>query len=150
MKVILLKNVDGTGKKNEIKEVSIGYARNFLIPKKLAVPATEENTAMLENQLKLEEQKAEENLKIFEAIVAKLDGREILIPVKVGKEGQVYESVTKQKIADALKAQGFEITKNQIEIESPIKELGEFEVNVVLDHNLEAEIKVIIIEKEEE
>lgn len=150
MKVILLKNVDGTGKKNEIREVSIGYARNFLIPKKLAVPATIENTAQLENKLKLEEQKAEENLKIFEDIVVKLDGREILIPVKTGKEGQVYESVTKQKIADALKEQGFEVTKNQIELECPIKELGEFEVNVVLDHNLEAEIKVIIIEKEEE
>jgi large subunit ribosomal protein L9 len=149
MKVILLKNVPTLGKKNEVKEVAEGYANNFLFKKKLAIPATEDNVAQLENQLKIEEEKAEENLKEVESMVAKLDGREIMVPVKVGKEGQVYESVTKQKIADQLKAQGFEIEKNQVEIESPIKELGEFEVRIVFEHNLEAEIRLIVVEKEE-
>lgn len=149
MKVILLKNVESLGKKNEIKEVSEGYANNFLFPKKLAFAATEEKLAQLENQLKLEEQKAEENLKETESVVTKLDGQEVLVPVKVGKEGQVYESVTKQKIAEQLKQQGFAIEKNQVILESAIKELGEFDVKISFEHNLEAEIKLIVIEKEE-
>jgi large subunit ribosomal protein L9 len=149
MKVILLKNVPTLGKKNEIKEVAEGYANNFLFKKKLAISATEDNIVKLENQLKIEEEKAEENLKEVESMVAKLDGREVMVPVKVGKEGQVYESVTKQKIADQLKAQGFEIEKNQVEIEGSIKELGEFNVRIVFEHNLEAEIRLIVIEKEE-
>lgn len=150
MKVILLKNIQSVGKKNEIKEVSAGYAKNFLIPKKLAIPADEEKVTQLENQLKIEEKKAEENLKEIEAIVAKLDGREVAVMVKVGKQGQVYESVSKQKIAEQLKEQGFEINKNQVVIDNPIKELGEFDLKIVFDHNLEAEIKLIVIEKEEE
>jgi len=150
MKVILLKNIQSVGKKNEIKEVSAGYAKNFLIPKKLAIPADEEKVTQLENQLKIEEKKAEENLKEIEAIVAKLDGREVAVMVKVGKQGQVYESVSKQKIAEQFKEQGFEINKNQVVIDNPIKELGEFDLKIVFDHNLEAEIKLIVIEKEEE
>ncbi len=150
MKVILLKNIQSVGKKNEIKEVSAGYAKNFLIPKKLAILADEEKVTQLENQLKIEEEKAEENLKEIEAIVAKLDGREVTVMVKVGKQGQVYESVSKQKIAEQLKEQGFEINKNQVVIDNPIKELGEFDLKIVFDHNLEAEIKLIVAEKEEE
>ncbi|MFA5178067.1 MAG: 50S ribosomal protein L9 [Candidatus Paceibacterota bacterium] len=150
MKVILLKNIPNLGKKNEIKEVSVGYANNFLFPKKIAIAATEEKLAQLENIIKQEEEKAEAALKETEALVAKLDGREIIIGVKVGKEGQVYESVTKQKICEKLKEQNFKIEKNQIKLENPIKELGEFDVHVEFDHNLEAEIKIIITEKEEE
>jgi large subunit ribosomal protein L9 len=149
MKVILLKNVESLGKKNEMKEVSIGYARNFLIPNKLAILASEENIANWENQKKLDEEKAESELKETEQYVSKLDGREVVVEVKVGKEGQVFESVTKQKIADKLKEMDFEIEKNQIMLESPIKELGEFDVKVSFNHNLEAEIKVIVSEKEE-
>jgi large subunit ribosomal protein L9 len=150
MKVILLKNVENLGVRNEIKEVPAGYANNFLIPKKLAIAATKETIAQLENQLKIEEMKAEESLKEVESLVAKLDGHEIIIPVKVGKEGQVYEPVTKQKIADYLKKEGFEIGKNQVVLENSIKELGEFNVKISFEHNLEAEIRLIIVEKEEE
>jgi large subunit ribosomal protein L9 len=149
MKVILLKNVESLGKKNEMKEVSIGYARNFLLPNKLAVLATEENIAQWENQKKMDEEKAESELKETEQLVSKLDGREVVVGVKVGKEGQVFESVTKQKIADKLKEMDFQIEKSQIVLESPIKELGEFDVKLSFNHNLEAEIKVIVSEKEE-
>jgi large subunit ribosomal protein L9 len=149
MKVILLKNVESLGKKNEMKEVSIGYARNFLLPNKLAVLATEENIAQWENQKKMEEEKAESELKETEQLVSKLDGREVVVGVKVGKEGQVFESITKQKIADKLKEMDFQIDKSQIILESPIKELGEFDVKLSFNHNLEAEIKVIVSEKEE-
>ncbi|MFA5013282.1 MAG: 50S ribosomal protein L9 [Candidatus Paceibacterota bacterium] len=150
MKVIFLKNVPGAGQKNDVKEVSPGYARNFLIPKKLVILATEENIAKLEAQKKIDEEKAEEGLKEMEKIASKLDGVEVLMDVKIGKEGQLFESVTKQKIADQLKEMGFNVKKDHIVLEDPIKEMGEFPVKVELDHNLEAEIKVIISEKEEE
>lgn len=147
MKVILLQDVENLGKKYEVKNVKAGYARNFLIPKGLAKPATKEAIKWLETQKEIEEKRAEEELKKVQEIASALDGQEITILVKVGKEGQLYESITPQKIAEKLKELGFEIKKNQIELEEPIKELGEFPVKIKFEHNLEAEIKAIIMEE---
>ncbi|MDD5569179.1 MAG: 50S ribosomal protein L9 [Candidatus Pacebacteria bacterium] len=148
MKVILLKNVAKIGDKNEVKEVSSGYARNFLFPKKLAIPATEENLLKWEEEQKNAEQKAEQDLLEMEKVASRLDGMEVVVEVKAGSEGQLFESVSKQKIAEKLKENGFAVEKNQIVLEEPIKELGEFPVKLELKHNLEAEIKVIVSEKE--
>ena len=76
-----------------------------------------------------------------------IDGQEIIIPVKIGEEGQLFESITSQKIYEKLKELGFEIKKSQIDLPEPIKELGEFPVKIKLEHNLEAEIRVIITEE---
>jgi len=147
MKVILLKDLEKLGKKFEIKEVADGFAKNFLFPRKLAKPATKENLEWLEKMKKKLEEKAEEELKKVQKIASALDGLELVIPLKVGKEGQVFDSITKQKIWEKLKERGYEIKKNQILLEKPIKELGEFPVKVKLPHNLEIEIKIIAVEE---
>jgi len=147
MKVILLRDIEKLGKKYEIKEVSNGYARNFLIPKNLAKPATKENLKWLEIQKEIEEKKAEEELKKAQEAASAIDGQEIIIPVKIGPENQLFELITSQKIWEKLKELGFEIKKNQIDLLEPIKELGEFPVKIKFEHNLEAEIKVIVIEE---
>ena len=149
MRVILLQDVDNLGKKYEIKEVKDGYARNFLIPKGLAKPATKEALKWLTTQKEVEAQKAEEELKRVQEVASAIDGQEVIIPVKIGEEGQLFESITSQKIFEKLKELGFEIKKTQFDLKEPIKELGEFPVKIKFEHNLEAEIKVIITKEAE-
>ena len=149
MKVILLQDIEKLGKKYDLKHVADGYARNFLLPKNLAKPATEENMKWLEVQKEALRQKSEEELKGVQGIASTLDGLELIMNVKIGEKEQLFEAVTAQKIAEKLKEQGFEIKKTQIVLNDPIKELGEFPVKVQLAHNLEVEIKLIIVEEKE-
>jgi large subunit ribosomal protein L9 len=148
MKVILLQNVEDLGRKYEVKDVKDGYARNFLFPEKLAKPATEEALKWLQDQKEVIAKEAEEDLKKSQELASKIDGIEVNISVKIGDEGQLFESINSQKIAEALKEMGFEVKKSQIELSSPIKELGEFPISIKLDHNLEAEIKLIVAGEE--
>lgn len=147
MKIILLKDLENLGKKYEIKDVSPGYAKNFLLPKKLAILATQENMKKIKEIKDAQEKEKERELEKIANLVRKLDGVEIEIPVKVGERGQFFEKITCQKIAKALSAFGFLIKKNQIKLEKPIEQIGEFPVKVVFPHNFEAEIKIIVIEK---
>lgn len=147
MKVILLQDIENLGKKYEVKEVKPGYARNFLIPKGLVKPATKEVLEWLGKQKEVEAQKAEKELKKIQEVASLIDGQEIIIPVKVGEEKQLFESITIQKISENLKKAGFDIKKSQIDLAEPIKELGEFPIKIKLEHNLEPEIKVIIVEE---
>lgn len=144
MKVVLLKDVPNVGKKHEIKEVKNGYARNFLIGRGLAKAATKEVVTWVEMQKEIETKKSEEDLKKIQEKASSLDGQEVDLPVKVGNENQLFESITTQKIADKLKEIGFEVKKSQVMLEKPIKELGEYPVKIKFEHNLEAEITVII------
>jgi len=151
MKVILLQDIEGLGKKYEIKEVKSGHARNFLLPNKSVRAATKEALKWLADQKEVIEKEAEEDLKKSQELASQLDGIEINIAVKVGDEGQLFESINSQKIVEKLKEMGFEIKKSQIKLANPIKEPGEFSVSITLTHNLEAEAKVIITaEKSEE
>lgn len=147
MRVILLQDIDKLGKKYDIKEVKNGYARNFLIPKGLAKPATKEALLWVETQKETEAKKAEESLRKVQEIASTMEGLEVLIPVKIGEEGQLYESISSQKISERLKEMGFEIKRSQIELPEPIKELGEFPVKIKFEHNLEVEIRVIVVEE---
>ncbi|OIO46952.1 MAG: 50S ribosomal protein L9 [Parcubacteria group bacterium CG1_02_39_15] len=149
MRVILLQDIDKLGKKYDVKEVSDGYARNFLIPKGLAKPATKEVMIWLETQKEIETKKAEEDLKKIQEWASAIDDREIVIAVKVGEQDQLFESINAQKISEKLKEVGFDVKKTQIELPEPIKEIGEFPVKIKFDHNLEAEIRVIITKEEE-
>lgn len=149
MKVILLKDIKDLGKKGDIKEVKDGFALNFLIPKGLAKRATQEKIAQLEKEKKEKETKEEKELKKIQEIVSKIDGQEITLKLKTGEKGQFFESVTPAKIQAALKELGFKVKRKQVVLEKPIKELGEFPVKIKFKHNLEAEITVIVEEKEE-
>ena len=93
--------------------------------------------------------KAQEQLKEVQKLASKLDGQEVEFVVKVGKQGKLFESINQIKIAKKLKEMGFDIKKTQVELEKPIKELGEFPVKINLDQGLEAEIRVVIVPEEE-
>jgi len=147
MWVVLLQDVENLGRKYDIKEVKDGYARNFLITKGLAKPATKEVLKWAEIQKEIEARRVEEELKKVQEMASAIDGQEIIIQVKIGEENQLFESITSQKIAEKLKELGFEIKKSQIDLKEPIKELGEFPVKVKFEHNLEAEIKVVVVEE---
>ena len=92
-------------------------------------------------------QKAEEELKVIQEIIAKVDGQEVEIPMKLKDNGEIYGSVTQYKISQALKKKGFDIKKTQLNLKEPIKKIGEYPVTINFDHGLEAEIKVIVIEE---
>jgi large subunit ribosomal protein L9 len=144
MKVILLEDIPKIGKKYEIKGVADGYARNFLFPNNLAKQATEQALKWLKTQKEIAEKKAEEALKKTQEQASKMEGLEVEIMVRVGDEGQLFESITGQKIADKLKEMGYEIKKSQIELDRPIKETGEFPLKIRFEYNLEIEIRVIV------
>lgn len=146
MKIILQQDVDDLGKEGEIKEVSDGFARNYLIPEGMAKRATEEKVEQVKKKKEKQEQKKQEELEKLQEKVSELDGQEVEVEVKVGEEGQLYESVSAGKIQNALKEEDFEIKRKQIELEEPIEELGEFTVELSFKHNLEAQIRVIVTE----
>jgi large subunit ribosomal protein L9 len=143
MKIILLKDIKNLGKKWDIKEVALGHARNFLLPQNLAKEATQKDIAEIEAQKEKLAQEAETDLLQMEQLVKRLEGQMVEISSKASDEGTLYAAVSSAKIAAALKAKGFEIDKNQIKT-SHIKELGEHEVVIELDHGLEAHITLII------
>ena len=144
MRVVFLENIDKVGKKYEIKDVADGFARNFLIPKKLAKAASEETLKWAEIQKEILEKKAEEGLKKAQGVASSIDGQEVTIQVKIGPEGQLFESITAQKIVEKLKEIGFDVKKGQLDLPEPLKETGEYPIKIKFDHNLESQIQVII------
>lgn len=145
MKVILLQEVKKQGKKGDVIEVSEGYARNFLLPQKLAIPAT--NTAINEvKQNKAAEiRKAQRLLDEAKVMAAQLSKVAVTIPVKTGDGGKLFGSVTSKDIADALQAQHqVEMDKRKIEIKDTIKTLGTYPVSIKLHPEVSAKIEVNI------
>ena len=137
MKVIFNVDVKGQGKKGEMKEVSDGYARNYLLPRNLATEATADNL----NALKLKEKAlAEENAK-------KLGGVQVIIKAKAGNGGKLFGAVTSQEISNALKEQfGIEIEKNKIVQAEPIKTFGSFTVKAKLGYEISGNVNVLVVE----
>lgn len=149
MRVILLKDIENIGKKYDIKEVKDGYARNFLIPNGLAKPVTKKILEWLEVQKEIQEKKVEQELKKTQELASSIDGLEVNIPVAVGNNDELFESINNQKISEKLKEMGYHVKKNQIDLAKPIKELGEFPIKIKFEHNLEVEIKIIISKTED-
>ena len=147
MKVILQQDVKGQGKKGQTVEVSDGYARNFLFPKKLAVPATTDNMNAMrikENarlaQIEREKEAAKETAK-------KLEGIKVTIKAKSGNGGKLFGAVTSKEIADALSAQfGITVEKNKIVQSDPIKNYGTYEVKCKLGHEISGKFTVYVTE----
>ncbi|MFD1359503.1 50S ribosomal protein L9 [Fictibacillus halophilus] len=147
MKVIFLQDVKGKGKKGEVKNVSEGYARNFLFPKNLASEATSGAMAALQGQQKSEEKKQQAQLEEAEALKAKLAEMTITIKTKTGEGGRVFGSVTSKQIADGLKEQGIKIDKRKIELADPIKSLGYTNVPIKIHSQVTGTVKVHVTEE---
>lgn len=141
MQVVLLQDVKGVGKTDEIKEVSEGYARNFLFPKHLAVQALDKNIKELGERKRKESKESERELQELQGLAGRLDELEVVVKEKASDTGILYASVGPQRLALDLQKRGFKVTKNQIQ-NLNIKKAGEYRVKVKLNHGLEAQITV--------
>lgn len=147
MLVILKENVDNLGRIGEVVKVTDGYARNFLIPKKLVVPANANNVAAVEHQKKMLEKKRSAEKLSAEELSKKISGFTCNITRKVGEKDKLFGSVTTGDIADALKAGGLDIEKRIIHMKEPIKALGVHTVEIKLLPEVTANLKVWVVKE---
>lgn len=147
MKVILLEDVKSLGKKGQIVNVSDGYARNMLLPKKLGVEATTKNMNDLKLQKAHEEKVAQENLNAAKAFAEDLKDKQVTVTIKVGEGGRTFGSISTKEISEAVKNQlGLDIDKKKMQLATPIKELGTTMVPIKLHPKVVGELKVIVKE----
>jgi large subunit ribosomal protein L9 len=145
MEVILREHVDNLGRRGEIVKVADGYARNYLLPRKLALLATDGNKKQIEREkVKFDAKEAEER-GVAEAIAARLAAVEVNIARKVGETEALYGSVTTADIAEVLAAKGFDLDRRKLNLAEPIKKLGEYEVPLRLHRDITVQIKVKVV-----
>lgn len=144
MEIILRDHVEHLGARGQIVKVVDGYARNYLLPRKLALLATEGNKKRVERERKIVEAREAEERAASEAIATRLSALELTFTRRVGETEQLYGSVTSQDIADALKAKGFEVDKRKILLPDALKALGEVTVPVKLHRDVTAQLKVTV------
>ena len=144
MEVILREHVDNLGQRGEIVKVADGYARNYLLPRKLALPATDANKKWIERERKIAEARDQEERGAAEAIATRLSALDLTILRKVGENDQLYGSVTNADIAELLAKKGFEVDRRKILLPDPIKTLGENSVPVKLHRDVTAQLKVTV------
>ena len=145
MKVILRQNYESLGQIGQLVDVKEGYARNYLIPRKIAYVALEGNIRALEEEKKSVEKKKKQEIQAAENLGLELEKVSVTISVQVGEEDKIFGSVTTQMIADALKEKGYEIDKRKIEIQEPIKSLGIYGITIKLHPNVTTNIKVWVV-----
>jgi large subunit ribosomal protein L9 len=145
MEVILREHVDNLGRRGEIVKVADGYARNYLLPRKLALLATDGNKKQIERERVKFDVKELEEQKVAEAVVARLAGVEIEIARKVGETEALYGSVTSADIAEALAAKGFELDRRKLHLPEPSKKLGEYDVPLKLHREVTTKVKVRVV-----
>ena len=148
MKVILQQDVKGQGKKGQLIEASDGYARNFLIPRKLAVPATAENLNTMKQQEKAKKAQEAAEKAEAEALSEKLKTSVVKLTAKAGSGGRLFGAVTSKEISDGLKAQyGLDVAKSKIVQEEPIKAFGTYELKCKLGYEVTGTIYVVVAEE---
>jgi len=145
MKVILLKDVPSIGHAGEVREVKDGYARNFLLPRHLAAPATESNLQSLTHTREAAKQRESRILLEAAGLKSRLEALVVEVHARAGEEGRLFGSITAQDIADAINRKGFEITKKQIELPDPIRATGFYKVQVRLHHQHAAMVEINVI-----
>jgi large subunit ribosomal protein L9 len=145
MEVILREHVDNVGRRGEVVKVADGYARNFLLPRKLALLVTEGNKKQIEREKVKFDAKELEEQKSAEAVASRVAGVEIQIARKVGDHDVLFGSVTSADIAEALAAKGFEIDRRKLHLVEPIKKLGEFQVPLKLHREVTTNVKVTVV-----
>ncbi len=148
MEVILKETIPSLGKAGDMVKVANGYGRNFLLPKGKAIFANKKNMSQIERQQTSILAKAAKEYDEFDALAAKLGELEINIPVRVGEKDRLYGSVTSLDIASAIESQGYSIDRKKIQMDEPIKALGEFEVPVKLSPDVRAIVKVNVVPQE--
>jgi large subunit ribosomal protein L9 len=145
MEVILREHVENLGRRGEIVEVADGYARNYLLPRKLALLATQGNRQQIaREQVKFDMREADER-KIAEAMAARMGDLEIEISRRVGETEALYGSVTTSDVAEAMSHKGFDIDRRKVQLPEPIKKLGEFDVPVRLHRDVTAHVKLKVV-----
>jgi large subunit ribosomal protein L9 len=147
MEVILREHVDNLGKRGEIVKVADGFARNYLLPRKLALPATAGNRKHVERERKIMEGREAEEKGAAEAIATRLAAVEIAIARRVGDTEQLYGSVTASDIVDFLKSKGFEVDRRKLILPEPLKALGEYEVPLKLHREVTVPLKVKVVKE---
>ena len=145
MKVILLKDVKGLGKAREIKEVSDGYARNFLFKQGLAEEATAVKVNSLNIKLNAEDYHRKEEIKALKAQAESINGKTIEVKIKCGENGKIFGSVTSKEIADAISNLGVTVDKKKILLKEPIKNLGSYTVEIRFLAEVSAKITVSVV-----
>ena len=149
MEVILREDVEKLGNRGDMVRVAPGYARNFLLPKRLAVAATDANRKIVEQERQAHLRKEAHLKGEAEDLSKLLTGVTVTIAQKAGEQDQLFGSVTAKDVADALAAKNFTIDRRKIQLEDPIKQLGEFKVPVRLHKDVTAEITVVVVKEEE-
>ena len=148
MKVILQQDVRGQGKKGQLVEVSDGYARNFLLPKKLAVPATAENVNTMKQQEKARQAQMAAEKAEAQALAEKLKSIQAKLTAKAGEGGRLFGAVTSKEIAEALSAQhGLNIAKTKLVLDEPIKSCGGYQIKAKLGYEIMGTVKVMVVEE---
>lgn len=145
MEVILREHVDNLGRRGEVVKVADGYARNYLLPRKLALLATEGNKKQIERERAKFDAKEAEEKSLADAIAQRMTNVELDIARKVGETEALYGSVTTADIADALASHGFEVDRRKLQLHEPIKKLGEYDVPVKLHRDVVAHVKVRVV-----
>ncbi|HHY82229.1 MAG TPA: 50S ribosomal protein L9 [Clostridiales bacterium] len=148
MKVILLQDVKGHGKKGDVVNASDGYARNYLIPNKLAIEATSKNLADLMNKKAAESKRKETELEEAKKLAEKISGLEVVVKAKCGENGKLFGSVTNKEIAETLKSRhNINIDKKKIVLSEPIRSLGSFQLEVKVYPEVSAKLNVKVEEE---
>ena len=148
MEVILRDDVDKLGSRGQVVKVAAGYARNFLIPKKLAVAATESNKKIVEQERQAHLRKEAKLATEAQDLAKLVNGVSLTISQKAGENDQLFGSVTSKDVADGLAAKGYTIDRRKIQLDEPIKSLGEFKVPVKLHKDVTAEVTVVVVKEE--
>ena len=145
MEVILREHVDNLGRRGDLVKVADGYARNYLLPRKMALLATEGNKKVIEREREKFEAKEAEEQKVAQAVADRLGSVEIEIARKVGETDALFGSVTNADVAEALTAKGFDVDRRKIQLHEPIKKLGEYSVPVKLHRDVVVTLKVKVV-----
>lgn len=144
MKIIFLKDVRGSGRRGDIKDVSDGFARNFLIPQKLAQLATKETLTQIASQKGQEEKKNDEQRKKYEALASRLQAVVVTLSAKIGEKGKTFGSIDARQIQKALEKEHIALEKEWIDLDAPIKSTGEKIIPVVFPAGVKGEVKIFI------
>ncbi len=147
MKVILLQDVRGQGKKGQLVQVSDGYARNYLFPRKMAIEATADNVNTMRMNDKAKQEREQRQREEATALSAKLREMTLVLYAKGGGAGRLFGSVTSQEVSEALKEQGYDVDKRKILIDEPIKTVGIYTIKCKLGYEINAPLKLDVREK---